>query len=60
MMPNLGQGNFANRGNIQAALNRVIYLGGCQAIEDAYVLSDLLSEITDKSQIPDALQTYYR
>jgi zeaxanthin epoxidase len=34
--------------------------GGCQAIEDAYVLSKNLCEITDRSQIPDALQDYYR
>ena len=34
--------------------------GGCQAIEDAYVLSNLLCEVSDKSQIPDQLQQYYR
>jgi len=34
--------------------------GGCQAIEDAFVLCDELCDITDKSQIPDALQSYYR
>lgn len=34
--------------------------GGCQAIEDAYVLCNVLSEVTDKSQIADALQDYYR
>lgn len=34
--------------------------GGCQAIEDAYVLTNLLCDITDTSQIPDALQEYYR
>jgi len=34
--------------------------GGCQAIEDGYVLTNLLCDITDKSQIPDALQQYYR
>mmetsp|Transcript_17915 Transcript_17915/g.16190 ORF Transcript_17915/g.16190 Transcript_17915/m.16190 type:complete len:182 (+) Transcript_17915:1-546(+) len=34
--------------------------GGCQAIEDAFILTELLSDITDKSQIPDALQEYYR
>jgi zeaxanthin epoxidase len=30
--------------------------GGCQAIEDAYTLTNLLCEITDKSQIKDQLQ----
>lgn len=34
--------------------------GGCQAIEDAYQLTNLLCEITDKSQIKDQLQVYYR
>jgi len=34
--------------------------GGCQAIEDAYVLANLLSEVDDKEQIPSALQEYYR
>ena len=30
--------------------------GGCQAVEDAFVLTKLLCEITDKSQIADTLQ----
>ena len=34
--------------------------GGCQAIEDAYVLTNLLCDVTDKSQLPDRLQEYYR
>lgn len=34
--------------------------GGCQAIEDAYVLANLLSEVDDKDQIPSALQEYYK
>lgn len=34
--------------------------GGCQAIEDAYVLTNLLCDITDKSQIQESLQEYYR
>ena len=34
--------------------------GGCQAIEDAYVLSDVLCAVTDRSEIPGALQDYYR
>ena len=34
--------------------------GGCQAIEDAYVLTNLLCDITDKRDIPSALQNYYQ
>jgi zeaxanthin epoxidase len=34
--------------------------GGCQAIEDAYVLTEELCDITDREQIPAALQSYYR
>lgn len=34
--------------------------GGCQAIEDSYVLANLLCEVTDKKQIPEQLQEYYR
>ena len=34
--------------------------GGCQAIEDVKVLADELCSITDKSQISEALQSYYR
>ena len=34
--------------------------GGCQAIEDAYVLANLLSELEDTKDIPAALQDYYR
>jgi zeaxanthin epoxidase len=34
--------------------------GGCQAIEDAYVLTEELCQVTDKSQIESALQEYYR
>lgn len=34
--------------------------GGCQAIEDSFVLVNLLCEVTDKSQIADTLQEYYR
>eukprot|EP00599_Poterioochromonas_sp_BG-1_P011385 CAMPEP_0173159056 /NCGR_PEP_ID=MMETSP1105-20130129/16832_1 /TAXON_ID=2985 /ORGANISM="Ochromonas sp., Strain BG-1" /LENGTH=471 /DNA_ID=CAMNT_0014077317 /DNA_START=268 /DNA_END=1680 /DNA_ORIENTATION=- len=34
--------------------------GGCQAIEDTVVLADELCSITDKSQIPSALQSYYQ
>jgi len=34
--------------------------GGCQAIEDAYVLANKLGEVTDRSQIPGTLQGFYR
>jgi zeaxanthin epoxidase len=34
--------------------------GGCQAIEDAFVLTNLLCDVTDKAQIPGVLQEYYR
>lgn len=34
--------------------------GGCQAIEDAYAITDLLCDINSKSEIPEALQSYYR
>lgn len=34
--------------------------GGCQAIEDSYELAQQLCSITDKTQIPNALQEYYR
>jgi len=34
--------------------------GGCQAIEDGFVLTDLLCSVTDKSQLKGVLQDYYR
>jgi zeaxanthin epoxidase len=34
--------------------------GGCQAIEDAFILTDLLCDITSKDQIEATLQEYYR
>lgn len=34
--------------------------GGCQAIEDAYVLCDVLCAVENKEDIPDALQQYYQ
>ena len=34
--------------------------GGCQAIEDGFVLTDLLCTIDDKSQLKGVLQEYYR
>lgn len=34
--------------------------GGCQAIEDSYVLTKLLCQVTEKSQIPGVLQEYYQ
>lgn len=34
--------------------------GGCQAIEDVNVLTAELCAVTDKAQVPSALQRYYR
>ena len=34
--------------------------GGCQAIEDSYVLTTLLCDVTDRSQIASTLEEYYR
>lgn len=34
--------------------------GGCQAIEDAYVLTEVLKEATSTEQLEDALQQFYR
>jgi zeaxanthin epoxidase len=34
--------------------------GGCQAIEDAYVLGDLLSNTRTTEKLEDTLQTFYR
>lgn len=34
--------------------------GGCQAMEDGYVLAEKLRTVTDKSQVPAVLQDYYR
>lgn len=34
--------------------------GGCQAIEDALVLTDVLCDVTDTRDVASALQSYYR
>merc|ERR1711937_1082339 len=34
--------------------------GGCQAIEDAYVLAHILEDVPATDKIPDALQQFYR
>ncbi|KAG5182534.1 zeaxanthin epoxidase chloroplast precursor [Tribonema minus] len=34
--------------------------GGCQAMEDGYVLTNMLKEVTRRSEIPSTLQKYYR
>lgn len=34
--------------------------GGCQAIEDGFVLTDLLCGVNDKKQLKGVLQEYYR
>ena len=72
MMPNLGQGDIkASLSNqitflwiwsqftfivpIHFALNK----GGCQAIEDAFVLAQNIQSITKRDQIPKALADYH-
>ena len=34
--------------------------GGCQAMEDAYALCNVLCDVSDKSQIKGVLQDYYQ
>jgi len=34
--------------------------GGCQAMEDGYTLTKMLSEVKDRKEVPDVLQSYYR
>lgn len=34
--------------------------GGCQAIEDAYILANILDDVPATDRIPDALQRFYR
>jgi zeaxanthin epoxidase len=34
--------------------------GGCQAIEDAYVLGDMLANTRSTEKLPDTLQSFYR
>lgn len=34
--------------------------GGCQAMEDGYILTNMLKEVTHRSQIPSTLQSFYR
>jgi len=34
--------------------------GGCQALEDAFALTSLLCQVTEKAQIPAVLQEYYQ
>uniref|UniRef100_A0A6U4D7Q0 FAD-binding domain-containing protein n=3 Tax=Phaeomonas parva TaxID=124430 RepID=A0A6U4D7Q0_9STRA len=34
--------------------------GGCQAIEDAFVLGEKLAGVEDSAQVPNVLQDYYR
>lgn len=34
--------------------------GGCQAIEDAYVLTEMLAKTKTTDKLPDALQEFYR
>jgi zeaxanthin epoxidase len=34
--------------------------GGCQALEDAYVLTEVLKNVNDTSAVPAALQAFYQ
>ncbi|CAM9799339.1 unnamed protein product, partial [Scytosiphon promiscuus] len=34
--------------------------GGCQAMEDGYMLTNMLKDVTHRSQIPDTLESFYR
>eukprot|EP00904_Undaria_pinnatifida_P002278 jgi/Undpi1/12050/HiC_scaffold_4.g01749.m1 len=34
--------------------------GGCQAMEDGYILTNMLKEVTRRSEIPSTLQNFYR
>ncbi|CAN0288097.1 unnamed protein product, partial [Discosporangium mesarthrocarpum] len=34
--------------------------GGCQAMEDGFVLTNLLKGVTSRSEIPSTLQGFYR
>ncbi|CAN0036712.1 unnamed protein product [Ectocarpus sp. 4 AP-2014] len=34
--------------------------GGCQAMEDGYMLTNMLKDVTHRSQIPETLESFYR
>mmetsp|Transcript_74851 Transcript_74851/g.217266 ORF Transcript_74851/g.217266 Transcript_74851/m.217266 type:complete len:588 (+) Transcript_74851:55-1818(+) len=53
-------GNVALMGDAVHAMMPNLGQGGCQAIEDAYVLTEVLAKTKATSMIPDSLQEYYR
>lgn len=60
MMRSWSEGHVTMLGDAVHPMMPNLGQGGCQAIEDTVVLADELCSITDKSQIADALQRYYR
>eukprot|EP01041_Mallomonas_annulata_P001117 gene1117-2176_t len=53
-------GHVTMLGDAVHAMLPTLGQGGCQAIEDAYVLTECLCRVQDKREIPSALQEYYR
>ncbi len=47
-------------GDIHTAMMPSLGQGGCQAVEDAYVLTNILKDVKRRSELPDALQSYYK
>ena len=52
-------GNVALMGDAVHAMMPNLGQGGCQAIEDAYVLTETLAACKSTEKIPDALKEYY-
>lgn len=53
-------GNVVLTGDAVHAMMPNLGQGGCQAIEDAYVLTELLATTKSTEKIPDSLQEFYR
>ncbi len=47
-------------GDIYIAMMPSLGQGGCQAVEDAYVLTNILKDVKRRSELPGALQSYYQ
>lgn len=52
-------GNVALMGDAVHAMMPNLGQGGCQAIEDAYVLTEQLAATKSSDKVPDALKSYY-
>jgi zeaxanthin epoxidase len=52
-------GNVALMGDAVHAMMPNLGQGGCQAIEDAYVLTEILANCKSTDRLPDALKEYY-